>query len=195
MKKIPVLPTLFVCFAVAAMIGLGVWQLQRAQWKENLLAVYAANSKAPAIAFPAVPVPDQKLLFRKASGTCLSVANWIVRGGANRAGESGWRHIALCRTGGAEGPGMAVDIGWSRDDHPPKTFTGGRVSGILDWDRDHVFRLVSQKAAPGLEPSAAPSIADIPNNHRAYAVQWFLFAAVAMVIYALVLRQRWRQRG
>jgi surfeit locus 1 family protein len=31
---------------------------------------------------------------------------------------------------------------------------------------------------------------NIPNNSFAYAIQWFLFAATALVIYALALRRR-----
>ncbi|NBO00626.1 MAG: hypothetical protein EBV21_04095 [Betaproteobacteria bacterium] len=31
---------------------------------------------------------------------------------------------------------------------------------------------------------------DLPNNHLSYAVQWFLFAFVALVIYALAVRKR-----
>jgi cytochrome oxidase assembly protein ShyY1 len=42
----------------------------------------------------------------------------------------------------------------------------------------------------GLEPSAPPSVESIPNNHRAYAVQWFLFAAIAVLVYGLALRGR-----
>ena len=30
----------------------------------------------------------------------------------------------------------------------------------------------------------------MPNNHLAYAVQWFLFALTALVIYAIALRKR-----
>ncbi|MDB5686282.1 MAG: surfeit locus 1 family protein, partial [Rhizorhabdus sp.] len=44
----------------------------------------------------------------------------------------------------------------------------------------------------GLEPSVPPSIADIPNNHRGYAVQWFIFALTAAIIYAIALRRRLR---
>ena len=36
----------------------------------------------------------------------------------------------------------------------------------------------------------SPSDDSLPNNHRSYAVQWFLFAAVASIIYALALRKR-----
>ena len=52
------------------------------------------------------------------------------------------------------------------------------------------MRLVAASAPPGLEPSALPSLESIPNNHRFYAVQWFLFAAIALVIYVLALRKR-----
>jgi surfeit locus 1 family protein len=48
-------------------------------------------------------------------------------------------------------------------------------------------------AAPplaGLEANAIPDPAEIPNNHFAYAVQWFVFAATALVIYGLALRKR-----
>jgi surfeit locus 1 family protein len=44
-----------------------------------------------------------------------------------------------------------------------------------------------------LVASAPPSPATIPNNHLNYAVQWFLFAGIAALIYFLALRQRWRK--
>lgn len=189
MKKPPLVPTLIVGLAVAAMIALGFWQLRRAQWKEALLSRYAAAERLPAVAWPRTPPADGSLLFRRASGFCLQVTGWSARSGHNRAGQPGWRHIASCRTG-AEGPGMQVDMGWSKDSAAPRGWSGGPVSGVIDRDRDHLILLVSETAAPGLEPSAKPSPADIPNNHRAYAVQWFLFAGVALVIYGLALRRR-----
>ncbi|MBM3928735.1 MAG: SURF1 family protein, partial [Sphingomonadales bacterium] len=36
----------------------------------------------------------------------------------------------------------------------------------------------------------APDLSAVPNNHLAYAVQWFLFAVVAAIIYAMALRRR-----
>jgi surfeit locus 1 family protein len=41
-----------------------------------------------------------------------------------------------------------------------------------------------------LQPNARPDPNDIPNNHLSYAVQWFLFALTALVIYGLALRKR-----
>ena len=43
MKRIPLIPSLIVAAAVAAMIGLGIWQLHRAQWKKDLLALYQSE--------------------------------------------------------------------------------------------------------------------------------------------------------
>ena len=193
MRRLPFWPTLFVLACVAVMVALGIWQLQRATWKDGLLTRYAAATQLPPVAFPAVPVPDEALVFRRAGGTCLEVVRWDARGGRNRKGEQGWRHIASCRTGGGEGPGMAVDYGWSRSSDSPKLdAVGGPVKGVIDFDRDRVFILVSETPAPGLEASEIPSPVNIPNNHRGYAVQWFLFALVALVIYGIAV---WRRKG
>lgn len=191
-SRLPFWPTLIVGLACATMIALGVWQIRRAEWKEGLLARYAAASGRPAIGFPAVPPTDGSLLFRRASGVCLQATSWSARAGNSRDGRTGWRHLALCRTG-AEGPGMLVDFGWSRDYQTPTGYRGGPVTGLIDSDRDHILLLVADTAAPGLTPSAPPSPANIPNNHRAYAVQWFAFAAVAAAIYAVALRSRHRR--
>jgi surfeit locus 1 family protein len=55
------------------------------------------------------------------------------------------------------------------------------------------MRLVAAGSPPGLEPAAPPSTDSIPNNHRSYAVQWFIFAAIALIIYGLAMRKRWKE--
>jgi surfeit locus 1 family protein len=189
MKRFPLLATLIVGAAMAVMVGLGIWQLQRAQWKEGLLAQYATATTLPPIAWPAMPMAKDAPLFRRATGFCLNVAEWSSSAGRNLKGEAGWSHIAACSTGGAEGPGMQVDMGWSRDPANP-VWRGGEVSGVIAPDSRHIIRLISATPAPGLEPSQPPNPEDIPNNHLAYAVQWFLFAAVAGIIFWLALRRR-----
>ncbi|MCE3544054.1 SURF1 family protein, partial [Escherichia coli] len=71
-KRLPVLPTMplsptmIVALAVAAMIGLGLWQLlDRWPKKEAYLAQLAQNPARPPIAFPRLP--DDTLLFRRTS--------------------------------------------------------------------------------------------------------------------------------
>jgi surfeit locus 1 family protein len=189
-RRLPVIPTLVVLCAVALMIGLGIWQIQRAEEKESLLARYQAAAGRPPIAWPTSALSGSNLpLFRKASGTCLETVATKAIAGRNRQGESGYSHLVDCRTG-AEGPGMRVDIGWSRDPRDGADWKGGPVSGVIGSDVEKGIRLISATGFAGLQPSMPPSIEDIPNNHRSYAVQWFLFAAVALVIYGLAVRAR-----
>ena len=55
--------------------------------------------------------------------------------------------------------------------------------------------LVADTPPPGLAPNGHPDLSSVPNNHLAYAGQWFFFAIVATVIYVLALRRRVRPAG
>jgi cytochrome oxidase assembly protein ShyY1 len=194
-KRLPIIPTIVVLAAVAVMIGLGVWQLQRAKWKEALLAKYAQAETLPPITFPTIPIRNDQLpLFRHATGVCLRIVGRRAVAGENRVGEPGYVHIVDCVTG-AEGPGMSVEVGWSKDPNAKVNWNGGLISGIIAPDRRSRLRLVAASAPPGLEPSAAPSIASVPNNHRSYAAQWFAFALIALVTYGLAVRKRLREEA
>ena len=189
-RGVPIIATVVVAVAVAVMIGLGVWQLQRAQWKDDLLGRYAKAEGLPPIAWPAVPPKDDDLpLFRHATGVCLRIVGKRAVAGENRAGEAGYVQVVDCVTG-TEGPGMSVELGWSKNPNAAVNWRGGPVSGMIAPDRRSRMRLVAASAPPGLEPSRPPSLSAIPNNHRFYAFQWFFFAAAAALIYALALRKR-----
>lgn len=205
-RRWPLVPTLLVLAAVAVMIALGVWQLQRKGEKEALIALYQRNSAMMApVAYPALPPVPDAMLYRQSSVVCLEPVRWDQRGGADRAGGTGIRMIADCRTG-AEGPGVLVDVGIG-DDFTPPDWHGGTVQGTIVPGPEQptlIARmtgravparamLVAAVPVPGLRASAVPSAADTPNNHLAYAGQWFLFAAAALVIYILALRRRWRE--
>jgi cytochrome oxidase assembly protein ShyY1 len=194
-RRLPVVATVVVLAAVALMTGLGVWQLQRAKWKDGLVAKYAQAERQLPITYPTVPLrQDQLPLFRQATGNCLHVVGQRAVAGENRAGEPGYAHIVDCVTG-AEGPGMSVELGWSKNPNAAFDWRGGLVSGIIAPDRKTGMRLVAGSAPTGLEPSALPSLSSIPNNHRSYAVQWFAFAAIALLIYAIAVRKRLKGEG
>ena len=194
-RKLPLVPTLVVAIAVAVMIGLGIWQLQRAGEKDRLVARYRAAQDLPPIAFPTSPVhSDQLPLFRHSTGVCLRPVAKRSTAGRNRSSEPGYVHIVDCSTG-AEGPGISVELGWSKNPNVAVRWPGGPVSGIIAPDSRSRMRLVAATAPPGLEPSAPPSIDQIPNNHRSYAVQWFLFALIALTIYILALRKKLNDRA
>ncbi len=205
-RPIPIVATLIVGLAVAAMVGLGVWQLGRLGQKEAALALFRANMTRPVTAYPVMNPADERYLFRTLSANCLRVTDWRLIGGRARDGTPGWRHIAYCATG-AEGPGLVVDMGVGTDPHAKAAWAGGPVQGRATYEPDsHSFvtrlmgrapplrlMIVSDASAPGLKPSALPDPSTVPNNHFSYAMQWFFFAAAALVIYVLALRKRWRE--
>lgn len=202
MSRLPLIPTIIVALAAAAMIALGVWQLRRADEKAVVLKTLAANQSRPPIAFPSIPIGDE-LLFRKASAFCLSVTGWTTQSGRDAKGNSGWRKIAQCRTG-AEGPGFQVQLGIGNDPNGNPAWKGGKVSGfishapnanplivsMLGGGGPKTLMLIADAPPPGLRPNAGPDLSAVPNNHLAYAVQWFIFAGVAVAIYLVALRRR-----
>ena len=196
-RRIPITATVIVAAAVALMIWLGMWQIRRSHENERLMAQYSQASKLPPIAFPTAPLKGPLPLFRWATGFCQSVVGQRAAGGRNRKGEVGWTHIVDCATG-AEGPGMSVELGWSKDPEAKVKWRGGLVSGIIVPDRLHRIRLVAAGAPPGLEPAGLPSaetaVPVTPGRNRMYALQWFSFAAIALVIYGLALRKRIKEQ-
>jgi len=192
-RRWPIIPTIIVLGAVGVLIGLGVWQLQRLKTKEALIARYAQAERLPPIVWPTLPMKDSQLpLFRHATGVCLRPVGKRVVGGESASGEPGFVQIVDCVTG-AEGPGMSVAVGWSKNPNAKVNWPGGPVSGVIGPDKDMRMRLVAATAPPGLEPVAPPSLSSIPNNHMQYAVTWFLFAMIAPLIYVLALRSRWKK--
>jgi surfeit locus 1 family protein len=188
----PLVPTVVVAAAVATMIGLGIWQLERRQEKLALLERLTAAQHLPPIAWPTAPSAAPPPLYRAATGHCLAVTGFRTAAGQNREGESGFLVIADCRQG-SEGPGMAVELGWSKNPNAGREYRGGLVSGVIAPDSVSRMRLVAAEPGPGLMASAPPSPQSIPNNHLSYAIQWFLFAGIAGVIYVLALKRRERE--
>ncbi|WP_174292158.1 SURF1 family cytochrome oxidase biogenesis protein [Sphingomonas bacterium] len=200
MKRVPVVATVLVLAAVAAMIALGFWQLQRRQEKLALLALYAGNQHRPTIAMPATP--DDMVLFRHAVATCREPHGWHRDAGRAANGSSGWRAIAQCFATPATAA-FAVQVGIGSDPLHDPVWVGGTVSGYITHAPQHralieglfssapdELMLVTDTPLPGLRFNQPASLDDIPNNHLAYAVQWFLFAAIAATIYTIALVRR-----
>ncbi|MFM9936952.1 MAG: SURF1 family protein [Novosphingobium sp.] len=186
MKRVPIVPTVIVLIAVAYMIHLGIWQLDRLKLKEAMLARYtAAQNSSAEVPFVVRSELAEDALYHRSRLVCLNVGGMTTQSGRNSKGEAGLAHYAQCRT--ARGDAAKVVLGWSRDPAAPN-WDGGVVTGWIAPGP----RLVADPPVAGLAPNARPDPNDIPNNHLAYAVQWFLFAGVALVIYALALMKRMR---
>lgn len=207
MRRIPIVPTLIVLLAVATMIALGIWQIRRAHWKDALLASYHASRDAPDLyGIPADVDPDA-IAFRRTHVLCRITTKETLLGGVDASGRTGFRNIVGCAL--IDGRVITADLGWKAiDARPMLPGIGQRIEGrgllipdevlgkrVLGETKGAVpLLLVLDGGVPGLSASVPPSIEMIPNNHMSYAVQWFLFAGVAIVIYALALWKRNRAR-
>jgi cytochrome oxidase assembly protein ShyY1 len=180
-----------VAVALPILIGFGLWQLQRAEWKEALLAQLSRNADLPPVSFDN-QFDMETMLFRRASADLSCEGAATPRAGRNARGQSGYSFLFACQAGAQL---LSVNAGWaSRPDTPEDLVPpAGRRLGVLapsDPSKPALLGFYLVEAQPPLVPSAPPGPETISNNHLSYAVQWFSFAAILATIYGLWLR-RW----
>ena len=191
-----VLPLILGLAGTAVLIGLGVWQLQRLAWKEEMLARIGT-----AIAAAPVEVPPEgqgaEFLSVTATGTLAGPALRFVYSATDEALvtvlDTGTRRLLL-------DPGLAPN-GTALPEGGTVTVTGNleqpqgtgtlhldqpnaraardlsAMADLLDAEPVLVVARDITPAIPGVTP--LPVTTDgIPNNHFGYAIQWFALAAV-----------------
>ena len=203
---------------LAILIGLGVWQLQRLQWKLGILAAIDRAEASPAIALPEHPVQFTKV---RTEGSFL--AGKQARYGAEvrdtPAGPVlGSRVIEPLQRAGQEP--VLVDRGWAPDgavvepsgpvvvegyvrtpdrpglfsatDDPGKrqfyTLDPAKIGAALGLSREAPYTLVAM-GPPGAVPSPATALPRPPNDHLNYALTWFGLALSLLVVFAAYCRK------
>lgn len=203
-RRIPLLPTVVVAALVAALVGLGIWQLQRREWKAGLVADLEAAQTLPLlqpIDFQRAMQGEASVQYRRAELPCSpgKVLPYDLKGGSSAGGKSGFLVLVSCRPNRAP-PDIVAVAGWTkradavRSDVMVDTIFNGIVieRPYGDAPGRPQFMLIPDTAVPPLQPSRLPTPADLPDNHLSYAGQWFGLAAVLVAIYALWLRRRLR---
>ena len=185
-RSVPIVPTFIVLIACAIMVRLGFWQIARLHQKEAMLAQYAAAEADRSVhRWPDGDKPP--LPYSLVSATCAKVSRIAPQAGQNASHQAGWAQVAECAMAG--GGTARVVLGWAAQP-ASVTWSGGAVTGTFV-QRDKGGPVIfAEPPLAGLQPNARPDPRDIPNNHLAYAVQWFAFAGVALVIYVLAQRKR-----
>ena len=123
--------SIFMAATLALLIGLGVWQLQRLEWKEGLIAKIEARTKAP-------PVSLDEAIKRAHAGEDLSYLHVRAEGSFDHAkelhlyalsdGEAGWHVITPLATG--TGETVLVDRGFvPGDKKDPAARPEGQIAG------------------------------------------------------------------
>ncbi|SMO62865.1 SURF1 family protein [Paracoccus laeviglucosivorans] len=216
-------PLILGVLGCAALISLGVWQLQRMAWKEAMLAQIQSRIDGAPVALPADPDPSMKYQPVTVSGTTTGDEIDVLSGTKDLGG--GYQVISGFVTD--DGRRIMLDRGFVDQDHrrDPRPPTRLEVVGNLHWPdekgsatpapnlseniwfardvpamaqklgTDPVLVVVAQAAGDmqGVAPMPV-AIQGIPNNHLSYAVQWLMIAVVwAGMTVALIWRIRQRQ--
>ena len=115
-RRFPVGLTIAVAISLAILIGLGVWQLQRLAWKENLLARVEALQAAPAQSAAAALErmgAGADLDFARISIECPGLASApYLQLYSVRDGQPGARLISACQTNDGRYRTILVDRGF-----------------------------------------------------------------------------------
>jgi len=203
-RRVPILPTLLVFAMLSFLIGLGIWQLQRASWKAGLITQLEAAQTQPLLEpadFLAAMRGQRSVQYRRAELLCApgEVLPYDLKGGSSAGGQSGFLVLVSCRPN-RKAPDIVAVAGWTRRPDaaqvPLKVDT--KFTGLIierpygDAPGRPQFMLIPDTAVPPLQRSRLPSPQDLPDNHISYAGQWFGLAGALLVIYGLWLRRRWR---
>ncbi len=109
--------TLMAALGVALLVGLGVWQLQRLQWKTALLQRIAALQTAPAEPLTVVlnRLADGRAVnFSRVVTSCEGLGEREAHLYGLRTDGPGWREITACRLSGGPYGSVLLDMGFSR---------------------------------------------------------------------------------
>lgn len=216
--------TIVCVIALALLVGLGTWQLQRLQWKQGLIARSEAATTLPPVSLGALSrLPDPE--FRKAVLSCDFQNQPFVELQSIHDGQAGVRLISACE-------GWLVDLGFvadtvsARPERQPAAIPGivaearkveapngfapppegnrfyardtaamSRALGVQGAVRPYVLFATGSAWPQWAELQPSAPPAAFSNNHLGYALTWFGLALAVIAFYIVLLRRRVRADG
>lgn len=210
-RRPSLLTVVFGLICLAVMIGLGFWQLDRREWKAELLAETAERLHRMPAPIPASPSSDWQFRPVTVEGS-VEGGQWFRFPGRSRDGEVGDALMLLVRDD--HGQLVAVEHGWVPFGAPlpplpqalategilrappePGWFTPNNDPTANAW---YVADPAAMARAAGLPPGDAASLyvkppdwrPHLPNDHLQYAITWFALAGVFVIIFVLFHRKK-----
>ncbi|ATF19331.1 SURF1 family protein [Phaeobacter gallaeciensis] len=205
---------------LAALMALGIWQIQRLAWKEDLLRTIDDRIAAAPVALPEIPVEAQDR-YRAVSITGAVEAAELHVFWVTKTAETGYRIIAPFLT--EDGRRVLLDRGFVPAAAKERVRATGAavITGNLLWPdegdwttpppevdtnilyaRDVAYMaerlgtepvlIVARSASADADVTPQPVMtAGIQNNHLQYAITWF---SLALIWAAMTTYFLWRSR-
>lgn len=214
------LPLIFGLAGTLVLVGLGLWQLQRLDWKEAVLADIDARIVAAPVALPAQPdpvadrylpvtvsgilqdPPIRVLVSQKQVGAGYRIIRAMQAGDRRVLVDLGFiRTDAVLAPAGSDPVSVTGNLHWPDevDSYTPEPDLAADIWFARDLPRvaahlgtDPVLVVARVTSLPDGAPSPLPvDTSGIPNDHLGYAVTWFGLAIVWVVMTGFFL---WRIR-
>ncbi|NSX56043.1 SURF1 family protein [Parasulfitobacter algicola] len=216
-----ILPLLFGLAGTAVLLWLGVWQVQRMEWKQDILAQIDNRIGGTPVALPMAPNPEtDTYLPVEVTGSNTGKELHVLV--STKSAGAGYRIISAFET--TDGRRIMVDRGFvpTSEKNAARSTNNIKIQGNLHWPdeidsytpepdisgniwfaRDVPTMadalntepvLVIARTTSATTPAVTPlpiDSAGIPNDHFEYAVTWFLLAAVWVGMTGVLL---WRIR-
>lgn len=203
---------------LAVLVSLGIWQMQRLEWKLGVIAAIEARIGQPPGPIPASPEPERDLYLPvSVSGRYTGEAVMVLSSDPQRGHgvqvmavletEAGRRVLVdrgfvpeAGRAGlmlAAEGVSVTGNLLWPDDADsytPPPDLGRGlwfsrNVAPIAAHLGTEPLLIVARADATQPGLTPRPITAAVKNDHLGYAITWFLLAAVwAVMTFALMWR-------
>jgi surfeit locus 1 family protein len=124
-------PTVVTVPAILVMIGLSVWQVQRLQWKEDLIAERTARTTADPIALPPAGADVAALEFRKVAVTgSFDHAHEFYLAARSQNGNIGYWIVTPLKS--ETGDTVLIERGWVPENKKlPETRAEGQRGGTV----------------------------------------------------------------
>jgi cytochrome oxidase assembly protein ShyY1 len=200
-RRVPLWPTLATFIMMTVLISLGLWQLQRRDWKHALIAELQAAETLPPLEpadYYEAMIGKRSVQYRRAELPCSpgKILPYDLKGGSSAGGEPGYLVLVSCRPN-HKPPDIVAVAGWTQrpDAATVPVLVDMVFKGIIiehpygKAEARPQFMLIPDTAVAPLLPSRLPEPGDLPDNHLSYAFQWFGFALSLVVIYGVWLRR------
>jgi len=217
-------PTLFFALTIPLFVGLGLWQLDRADQKRELARVLSERAEMPPLELGATEIDPEDLRFRRlrAHGV-LEPEGQILIENRRQGNRIGFHVITPLRIDGSE-TRVLINRGWipaaadgsptaapvpvgpvtvageSHIPYPPALVLNSDADAAKSWGKRWPYLTVDLYAAVAGYPLQPVVILQDPKDpggffrswprelpkegmHIGYAIQWFAFALIALVLW------------